>query len=150
MDSQPIDDNSLMNIELDYYNRLFNNRLCPSPKEVEGRDRRDYAFTHMWELFVYAAILGFNESERKPVLKAYKPFRWYNIGNVHQKNLLIMAVTTFNSFEILQDKDELKKLIEEYANGGLAIIDRELKNNPSSYSDLESFTFNVLGNLRVQ
>jgi dnd system-associated protein 4 len=147
MESQPIDDNALMNIEQDYYYRLFNNRLCPTPKDGEKRDRKEYPFTHMWELFVYAAVLGFNNNNRKVISKLYKPFRWGNIGNTHQKNLLILSVTQASSFEILQDKEELKKTIEEYANGGLSIIDQELRINPSAYSDLETFTSKVLSDL---
>ncbi len=149
MESQAIDDNVLMNIELDYYNRLFNNRLCPNQKDGDKRDKKEYPFGHMWELFVYAAVLGFNTETRKEISKLYKPFRWYNIGNVHQKNLLILSVTKSGTFEILQDKEELKKCIEEYANGGLSIIDQELKINPSAYSDLETFTLKVLSDLQV-
>ncbi|MDN3548931.1 hypothetical protein [Mucilaginibacter aquaedulcis] len=147
MESQPIDEGTLINIELDYYTRLFNNRLCPSLKEGEKRDKKDYPFLHMWELFVYAAILGFNDGKRKALDKLHKPFRWGNIGNAHQKNLLILAVAKANSFESLKDKEELKKAIEEYANQGLSIIDQELKNNPSAYADLESFTLKVLTDL---
>lgn len=143
-ETAPIDDNSLMNIEADYYNSLFDGRLCPSQKDGDGRKRKEYPFQNMWELFVYAAVLGYANGKKKEILKPHKPFRWLNIGNSHQKNLLILAISNYNSLELLQDKDELRKNIEEYANGGLSIIDQEIKNNPSAYSNLEIFTFKII------
>ncbi|ASU34248.1 hypothetical protein [Mucilaginibacter xinganensis] len=141
IDEAPIDDNALMNIEVDYYNSLFDGRLCPGQKDGEGKKRREYPFQHMWELFVYAAILGFMRDRRKPIDKQHKPFRWLNIGNTHQRNLLILAVSKYDSLELLQDKEELKKMIEEYANGGLSIMNQEIKNNPSAYAGLEVLTY---------
>ena len=147
MEDQPIEENALMNIEQDYYNRLFHNRLCPSQKEGEKRDKKNYPFEFMWELFVYAAILGFRKGQPKPLNKLNKPFRWTNIGNQHRKNLLALAVAKAGSFDILKDREMLKQYIEEYANAGLAIIDQELKNSPSAYADLETFTLRILHSL---
>jgi len=148
IDSDPIDDNALMNIELDYYHSLFDGRLCPSQKDSEGKKRKQYPFQNMWELFVYAAILGMAQDKRKSIEKLHKPFRWFNIGSRHQKNLLILAISKYNSLELLKNKEELKKTIEEYANGGLSIINQEIKNNPSAYSELEILTFKVLEDIQ--
>ena len=154
MIGQPIDDNVFINIENDYYKRLFDGRLCPSRKnkdadtDAEEPDDKRYTFKRFWELFVYAAILGFSQHKPLPIKKVYKPFRWMNIGHHHQKNLLIMAVAKYGSFEILKDKDHLKKHIEEYANRGLSLIDQEIKNNPSAFADLETFTLRILSDLK--
>jgi|GEM_PF-2084929 len=150
IDSGPIDDNALMNIELDYYHALFDGRLCPSQKDPDGKKRKFYPFQSMWELFVYAAIVGINQDKKKPIDKNHKPFRWFNIGQNHQKNLLVLIISKYNSFELLNNKEELKKMIEEYANGGLSIINMEIKNNPSAYSDLEILTYKVLGDIEEQ
>src|SRR5271156_5775484 len=117
IDTTPIDDNATMNIETDYYHSLFDGRLCPSQKDLDGKKRKEYPFHTMWELFVYAAILGMNNDKRKEIQKVYKPFRWINIGNLHQKTLLALAVSKSNSLEFLQDKEGIKTMIEEYANG---------------------------------
>jgi dnd system-associated protein 4 len=146
MEDQPIDDGSLMNIEQDYYERLFNNRLSPS-RDGEKREKKSFPFEHMWELFVYAAVLGFRRGNPKPLAKLNKSFRWGNIGGQHRKNLLTLAVAKAGAFEILLEKERIKQFIEEYANAGLAIIDQELKNNPAAYSDLETFTLKILHTL---
>jgi dnd system-associated protein 4 len=139
VDAAPIDDNALMNIETDFYQSLFDGRLCPSAKDPERKKGKEYPFHHMWELFVYAAILGIKNNKTKEIDKPHKPFRWLNIGSEHQKNLLILLVAKRNSLEVLGDKDGLKKMLEEYANGGLVIMDQEIKNNPSAYTDSEAF-----------
>jgi hypothetical protein len=144
IDSDPIDDNALMNIEMEYYHTLFDGRLCPSQKDSEGKKRKEYTFEHMWELFVYATILGINQNKKKFIEKPHKPFRWLNIGHIHQKNLLILVVSRFNSLELLTNKENIKRDIEEYANGGLSIINQEIKNNPSAYSGLETLTYQVI------
>jgi hypothetical protein len=146
MEDQPIDDNSLMNIEQDYYERLFNNRLSPS-RDGEKREKKSFPFEHMWELFVYAAVLGFRRGSPKPLTKLNKPFRWGNIGIQHRKNLLALAVAKSGGFEILQEKERIKQFIEEHANAGLTIIDQELKNSPGAYADLETFTLKILHSL---
>jgi dnd system-associated protein 4 len=145
MDSSSIDENALMNIELDYYHSLFDGRLCPSQKDSEGKKKgKQHPFKHMWELFVYAAILGITQDKRKPIDKMYKPFRWLNIGQDHQKSLLVLTISKYNSLDLLNDKDELKRMIEEYANGGLSIINQEIKNNPSAYSEVEILTYKII------
>jgi dnd system-associated protein 4 len=144
IESSPIDENALMNIELDYYHSLFDGRLCPSQKDPEGKKGKQHTFKHMWELFVYAAILGIAQDKRKPIDKTYKPFRWLNIGQDHQKNLLVLTISKYNSLDLLNHKEELKKMIEEYANGGLSIINQEIKNNPSAYSELEMLTYKIV------
>ena len=139
IDASPIDDNVLMNIETDFYHSLFDGRLCPSAKDPERKKGKDYPFHHMWELFVYATIVGIRHNKSKPIVKPHKPFRWLNIGAEHQKSLLILVIAKHGSFDILVDKDDLKKTLEEYANGGLIIMDQEIKNNPSAYADSETF-----------
>lgn len=145
IESSIIEENALINIEEDYYNRLFNGRLCPGQKDSESKKlRKEFTFKTMWELFVYAAILGIKEGRPKAINKQHKPFRWGNISNLHQKNLLLLATAKNNSLEFLRDGDAVKKIIEEYANRGLGIIDQEIKNNPSAYSSLEELTYRLM------
>ncbi|MFN3753718.1 hypothetical protein [Flavobacterium sp.] len=140
IESAIIEDNALMNIEEDHYNNLFNGRLCPSINADNKKNRKEFPFQAMWELFVYAAVLGINTGRAKKINKQHKPFRWGNIGHSHKKNLLLLATAKNNSLEFLKDGDTVKKTIEEYANGGLAIINQEIKNNPSAYTSLEDLT----------
>lgn len=140
-----IEEGALMNIEEDYYNRLFNGRLCPKPKDNESkRARKELPFQTMWELFVYATILGIKEGRVKKIEKQHKPFRWGNIGHLHQKNLLLLVTAKNGSLEFLKDGSNVKKTIEEYANCGFSIINQEIKNNPSAFSNLEELTYRLM------
>lgn len=146
IESAIIEENALMNIEEDYYNRLFNGRLSPGQKDPENKKtRKEFPFQTMWELFVYATILGIKEGRTKTISKQHKPFRWGNISNLHQKNLLLLVTAKSNSLEFLKDGDAVKRAIEEYANCGLGIINQEIKNNPSAYSSLEELTYRLMG-----
>ncbi len=148
IESAIIDDNALMNIDEDYYLRLFNGRLCPSQKDAEGRrQRKEFPFQTMWELFVYAFVLGIKDGRRKPIQKVHKPFRWINIASVHQKNLLLLVSAQHDSFEFLKDGDNVKMAIEEYANCGLSLINQDIKNNPSAYSSLEDLTDRIISDV---
>ena len=145
MESAIIEESALMNIDEDHYNHLFNGRLCPGQKEVEGKkQRKEFTFQTMWELFVYAAILGIKSGRSKPIDKVHKPFRWGNIANTHQKNLLLLTTVEKDSLEFLKDGDMVKRTIEEYANYGLNIISKEIKVNPSAYTSLEELTYRTI------
>ena len=149
-ESTIFEDNPLMNIESDYYQTIFDGRLCPSQKDLERKKRKGHPFEHMWELFVYAAILGISRDKREPIEKAHKPFRWLNIGQAHQRNLLILTIAKYDSFDIINNKEELKKAIEEYANGGIMLIDQEIKNDPSAYSGPENLVYRILQELEPE
>lgn len=150
IESAIIEDSVLMNIEEDYYNNLFNGKLCPGQKDIDSkRQRKDFPFQTMWELFVYAAILGIKEGRPKEIRKQHKPFRWGNIAHTHQKNLLLLVTAQKNSLEFLKDGNEVKKSIEEYTNRGLAIINQEIKNNPSAYSSIEDLTQRIMDRVAI-
>lgn len=150
IESAIIEDSALMNIDEDHYNNLFNGRLCPSQRESEGKkQRREFTFQTMWELFVYATILGIKSGRSKEIAKVHKPFRWGNIASIHQKNLLLLTTVEKDSLEFLKDGDAVKKSIEEYANYGLSIISKEIKVNPSAYNSLEELTYRTIDQINL-
>lgn len=150
IESAIIEESALMNIDEDHYLNLFNGRLCPGQKENEvKKQRREFTFQTMWELFVYAAILGIKSGRSKPIEKVHKPFRWGNIASVHQKNLLLLVTVEKGSLEFLKDGDDVKRSIEEYANYGLNIISKEIKVNPSAYTSLEELTYRTIDQISL-
>ncbi|HEY8781197.1 MAG TPA: hypothetical protein VIM16_06260 [Mucilaginibacter sp.] len=121
-------------------------RLCQSDT---GKTKKELTFPTMWELFVWGAILGFMEGEPKEIEKPYHtpPFKWQNIKDPHEKLLYIMAVEKTGSFDILRDGEELKRMIENYANAGMNIIQNSLAFDPLAYQNTESLIYEIQNRL---
>lgn len=150
IESTIIDEGALIIIEEEYYNRLFNGKLCSGKDSEEKKSKKEFLFKTMSELFVYAAVLGLKEGRRKEINKPQRPFRWSNILHSHKKNLLLLVTAQNNSLEFLKDASEVKKALEEYASCGLSIINQEIKNNPSAYSSIEEFTYRIMEEIKVE
>jgi len=130
---------AFLNIDKWHYENTYK-RLCPS----EGiKSKKDVAFSTMWELFVWSAIVGYSNRAPESIKKRYQspPFRWQVIKEPHQKLLLIMAVESVKNFEILKNPDELKRNIEEHSNGGLNLIHQEIALDKFAYQNVESLIY---------
>lgn len=124
-------------------------RLCPSEN---GKGKKDAPFATMWELFVWGAILGFINDKASEVERPYHtpPFKWQNIKDPHEKRLYIMAIEKMGTFDILQNPDELKKMIEKYSNGGMDLIHEALALDHYAYSSVESLIYDIQLRLNLQ
>ena len=121
-------------------------RLCQSDT---GKSKKDLTFPTMWELFVWGAIIGFQNKAPKEIEKAYptSPFKWQLIKDPHDKLLIAMAVEATGSFDILKNPDELKKMIENYSNGGLTLVHEAIAFDPLAYQNTESLIFEIQNRL---
>jgi dnd system-associated protein 4 len=134
-----IDQTSFINIDEFHYENTYK-RLAPSKG---GKSAKDVVFKEMWEIFVWSAILGYRNKERKQIDKraSSPPFRWQVIKEPHQKLLLVMAVESVQNFEILKNPEELKKNIEEHSNAGLSIMHKEMALDKLAYQNIESLIY---------
>ncbi len=125
-----------LRIDSFHYDNTYK-RLCQSET---GKTKKEVTFPTMWELFVWGAILGFQNKTPKELEKPYHtpPFKWQNIKEPHEKLLLIMAIEHTGSFDILQHPEELKKIIENHSNGGLYLIHETIAFDPLAYQNTES------------
>lgn len=130
-----------INIDSFHYENTYK-RLCQSET---GKSRKELTFPTMWELFVWGAILGYENQCPKEFEKRYHtpPFRWQMIKDPHQKLLIVMAVDNLQSFDILKKPDELKKNIEVHSNGGLDLIHKEMAMDPLAYQNTESLIYEI-------
>jgi hypothetical protein len=137
----------LMSIDAFHYENTYK-RLCQSDT---GKSRKELSFPTMWELFVWGAILGYVNKCPKDIEKRYPtpPFRWQVIKDPHQKLLLVMAIESELSFDILKRPEDLKKNIESHSNGGLDFIHQEIALDPLAYQNVESLIFQIKGRLSV-
>ncbi len=140
-----IDGTTFVNIEEFHYANTYK-RLAPSKG---GKHIRDVVFHEMWELFVWSAVIGYINKERKPLRKRTKspPFRWQVVKEPHQKLLLVMAVESVNNFEILKNPEELRKNIEEHSNAGLYKMHEEMALDKLAYQNIESLIYLIQNRL---
>ena len=130
-----------MNVDTFHYENTYK-RLCQSET---GKSKKELTFPTMWELFVWGAILGYINECPKEIEKRYSspPFRWQVIKDPHQKLLLLMAIETEKTFDILNRPEELRKNIENHSNGGLDLIHKEIALDPLAYQNFESLIYEV-------
>ena len=97
------------------YDKLRNDALSP----FQGRD--------MSIIFVYAAVFGFTH-DRREALKTPKPqISSVALDMVQKTTLINIAISAAGKdIEILFDSAEANKIVEEYANGGIGLLESEL------------------------
>jgi hypothetical protein len=137
-----IEETTFLNIDQRHYDGSYK-QLCPSES---GKKRKDVVFPTMWELFVWAAIIGYQNKKSIPIRNKYKspPFRWQVIKEPHRKLLMVMAVESVGSFEILKDGNVLKTNIEEHSNAGLDLmIEKMTKDKSVNYQSIESLIYDI-------
>ncbi len=130
----------------------------------KGDKKSDYVqFGPVYQIFMYAFMLGFHQSERIPLPESpseRKDFRliegWKPEGLI---NYLIMLLIShppvmketgidFVEMEDMEESDVKKKfnhlikIMEEYANAGFGIIEERFETNPYFFND--SFAFMIL------
>lgn len=127
----------------------------------KGKSKSDYVqFGPIYQLFMYAVILGFHRKERIPLPSSPSERtefisidRWQPEGLVHYLLMLLLAEQAiqeeigldYMAMEEMEDneiKDKFKglvKIMEEYANGGFGIIHDRFESNPDFFSDPFAF-----------
>lgn len=107
-------------------------------------------FGPIYQVFMYAFMLGFHSGNRIEITGKKKEF--FPIGNWQPSSIVeIILMTIFSredligySYSELEDLEEeelnevirsIVKVMEEYANGGLSILEDKLENNPEEFHD---------------
>lgn len=120
----------------------------------EGGHRK--FFNQYWQPFAWAATIGFVNEKRVELNGPLDQdmFKYNNMNNqAHDilKALIIMAIGKFDfnenleeEMKLLENPNEIVKIIDEYANGGFEIIKERLENDPDYYYDHNKFLENLL------
>ena len=93
-------------------------------------------FSELWQAFAWAAIMGFHYGKRKPLTGekvTHFKFSTINSNASDVFNSLILFAVAKESYSILKNASDVKKVIEEYANGGFEIISTILKEKGNEY-----------------
>lgn len=111
---------------------FFGRNFSYSNKKIKIYDRlrRDaispFKGGNLADVFFYAAVLGFR-SGRREALADPKPNIWLNaFGSRRVAVLISMAVSDAGTLDALFDPDKAKAALEEYANAGIDLIEKDL------------------------
>lgn len=140
-----IDETTFLNIEKDY-NFIFK-KLCGSVSEGENPDskknKKDFAFPTQWELFIWCAIMGYLDGKPQKIKKKQPLFRWQFISGDHRSSIIIFAINSSKSLEIVNDKELLRQNIEEHANRGLELLNKKLALEPLAFNNIEDLIHQI-------
>ena len=101
------------------------------PKEYDDllnllRDKDEGVFTTYKSALVFAAAVGFKEKKRVPFTESGEPIALLQFSeNQDQPFIFCLALTEFNDVSYLREDKffEVMQVFEEYAAGGLEILD---------------------------
>jgi hypothetical protein len=114
-------------------------------------------FTTKYEIYMYATILGLRREYRLPIksnnkskfieIKYWQPT---DLAEYVIMGILAKSEIDFNEIENKDDKEvekeisNLKKLMEEYANGGFDMIRAKLESSPSFFENNDNCFIDLL------
>lgn len=95
---------------------------------TEGNDPVNAPFRTMKDVFMWAACLGHQRNERRPLRgKRVSIFRWAQFSpQVDIPLLKAFAIADTNDVDVLLDRDEIVGIAEEYANAGIYMLRAEV------------------------
>lgn len=88
---------------------------------TDGNDIVNAPFRTMKDVFMWAAILGYRDGERRPITgKKVTIFRWAQFSSQIDVPLLkALAISDNGNVDVLISQDEILIIAEEYANAGI-------------------------------
>ena len=97
---------------------------------TEGNDPIDVPFQTMKDVFMWAASLGYQRGERKPIRgKRTTIFRWAQFSPQTDIPLIkAMAIADSGDVDVLMSQEDVLTAMEEYANAGIIALDSRLSN----------------------
>lgn len=97
---------------------------------TEGDGR---AFKHLYEALTFCAAFGYESGKQIPFDGTGEPIRWEQFQPGVDALADMLAVASTDNPEILATErlEERIRIFEEYANGGLEALEKELDRNPT-------------------
>ena len=114
------------------------------PRESENRQELP-PFEFMKNIFMLATFIGYNEEKRIPLGKDKELiFAWAQFSPEEDVPLLrALALAETENIEALTDQDQILTIAEEYANGGITEIQKQVEDMPGDrITNLVDLLFN--------
>ena len=101
------------------------------PRENENHQELS-PFESMKNIFMLSVFIGYNEEKRIPLGKDKEMiFAWARFSPEEDVPLLrALALSETEDVEVLTDQDQILTIAEEYANGGITEIQKQVENMP--------------------
>ena len=101
------------------------------PRENENNQELS-PFESMKNIFMLATFIGYNEKKRIPLRKDKEMiFAWARFSPEEDVPLLrSLALAETEDVEVLTDQDRILTIAEEYANGGITEIQKQVEDMP--------------------
>ena len=115
-------------------------------KSRENENHQDLPpFESMKNIFMLAIFIGYNEEKRIPLGKDKEMiFAWARFSPEEDVPLLrALALSETEDIEVLTDQDRILTIAEEYANGGIIEIQKQVEDMPGDrITNLVDLLFN--------
>ena len=114
------------------------------PRENENHQELS-PFESMKNIFMLATFIGYNEEKRVPLEKDKEMiFAWARFSSEEDIPLLrALALTETENVEVLTDQNQILTIAEEYANGGVIEIQKQVEDMPGDrITNLVDLLFN--------
>ena len=97
---------------------------------TEGDDPVDVPFQTMKDVFMWAASLGYQRGERRPIRGNRRTiFRWAQfLPQTDIPLIKAMAIADSGDVDVLMRQEDVLTAVEEYANAGIIALDSRLSN----------------------
>lgn len=102
-------------------------------KPTENENRQELSpFESMKNIFMLSIFIGYNEEKRIPLGKDKEMiFAWARFSPEEDVPLLrALALAETEDIEVLTDQDRILTIAEEYANGGITEIRKQVEDMP--------------------
>ena len=135
--------NDSISMEIDHFNEVVK-KISQSAGSGERDDDTKF-FKYNWMPFVMAALIGFRQKNSRPLSgeKKNDVFKYINIqrGSDNLFKLLVLNVIHIHGKNVLENKSEIKKTIEEHANAGFDFLSEKIKDDNEFLYDIDYLKF---------
>jgi hypothetical protein len=135
--------NDSISMEIDHFNEVVK-KISQSAGSGERDDHTKF-FKYNWMPFVMAALIGFRQKNSRPLSgeKKNDVFKYINIqrGSDNLFKLLVLNVIHIHGKNVLENKSEIKKTIEEHANAGFDFLSEKIKDDNEFLYDIDYLKF---------
>ena len=101
----------------------------------------DKIFKYIFEVLCFAAYVGLHGGSRKKIKSKDEPVSLqYFVNNELDRHIWSINLFDGNDVALLKDSTQCLEVFEEYANGGLEIIDNKLKDHPEDLTGIDTLT----------
>jgi hypothetical protein len=118
-------------------------------------------FHRVYEIYMYALTLGLRLNKRSPIVEGTKTTTFIEIkswqpddivdfllaGLIARSDIDLNAIEDLDEKEVEDEITKLKKLLEEYANGGFEIIQSLIKEDPYRFEHDDKVFIELLDEL---